>query len=206
MSTLIQEILRDIDWRTSELASLKTIPLRYRLSTEHKQLLIKYSVPPIYSIWEGYVKSTFTLYSSYLNSLSIKRNEISLDLLTHQVDLLCQLNNPRVNFDKKKKLVATIDKYLADTLQITPGVPTESNVNFIVINKILERFCIRPLDKTYEKKLDKLIMFRNMLAHGENSLKIETKNIEEFTKLVQDLMIEIVINLEYCINNKTYLK
>ena len=43
----------------SELASLKTIPLRYNLLSHHKEMLIKYTIPSIYALWEGFVKNSF---------------------------------------------------------------------------------------------------------------------------------------------------
>ncbi|MBK6345590.1 MAG: hypothetical protein IPF68_06575 [Bacteroidales bacterium] len=66
MATFIDEILADIDWRVSELATLKSIPIRYSFRPEHKELQIKYTIPAIYAIWEGFVKSCFVIYSNHL--------------------------------------------------------------------------------------------------------------------------------------------
>ena len=63
MKLFVQEIMADIEWRLTELSSLKTIPIRYNFSVDHKHLHYKFSVPAIYSIWEGFVKNSLTGYT-----------------------------------------------------------------------------------------------------------------------------------------------
>lgn len=196
MATFIDEILADIEWRVSELATLKSIPIRYSFRPEHKDLQIKYTIPAIYAIWEGFVKSSFVIYSHHLNSLSIGRSEIAISLLTHQLDSECDFNNPRINFDSKQRMVSLIDSLLTDVVTIKPNVPTESNVNFKVLNKILERFCIDKVSETYEPKLNKLLLFRNKIAHGENSIYVKMTHVTEFTSTVENLMLDIAISVE----------
>ena len=206
MLPFLEEILADIDWRMSELAILKNIPIKYRFHTDHKEIHIKYSIPAIYAIWEGFVKSCFTIYSNYLNTLSIKRSEISISLLTHQIDSECDFNNPRVRFESKQRMVEKIDNLLAEIITIKPSVPTESNVNFKTLNKILERFCVNEVEDKYEQGLNKLLRFRNTIAHGENSLKVDMSHMTEFIKLIENLMIDITINIESSEKKGSYRK
>ncbi|WP_373060277.1 MAE_28990/MAE_18760 family HEPN-like nuclease [Zunongwangia sp. H14] len=206
MKIFIQEILADIEWRTAELATLKTIPIKYSFSPDHKDLHIKYSIPAIYSIWEGFVKNCFTIYSNHLNTLALSRTEICYELLTHQLDSECDFNNSRIHFDKKVNLVKTLDSLFQDTIIIKPTVPTESNVNFKVLNRILERFCITRLDDEYDKGLNKLLLFRNKIAHGENSILVNMNHITEFTSLIENLMLDVIIGVEMCEKNETYKK
>lgn len=206
MVTFIDEILADIDWRISELAMLKSIPIKYNFKSQHKEVQIKYSIPAIYSIWEGFVKNCFMVYSNHLNSLSIKREEIALQLLTHQLDSECDFNNPRQAFDSKQRMVSLIDSLLTEIITIKPYVPTESNVNFKVLNKILTRFCIQNIDSSYESRLNKLLLFRNKIAHGENSLFVDMSHIIEFIDTVESLMLEIAINVEKYEKIGTYKK
>lgn len=206
MVTFVDEILADIDWRISELATIKSIPIKYSFRPDHKEVHIKYSIPAIYAIWEGFVKNCFTIYSNHLNTLGIKRTEISTALLTHQIDSECDFNNPRVNFDTKQKLVEQIDNLLTETIVIKPSVPTESNVNLKVLNKILERFCISNINDSYDRGLNKLLLFRNKIAHGENSITVNMTHVTEFVSLIENLMLDITINIESCERNKTYNK
>lgn len=206
MVTFIDEILADIDWRVSQLATLKSIPIRYSFSPEHKELQIKYSIPGIYAIWEGFVKSSFIIYSNHLNTLSIGRSEIAMPLLTHQLDSECDFNSPRINFDSKQRMVLLLDSLLTEIVVIKPNVPTESNVNFKVLNKILERFCIDKVSDGYEQKLNKLLLFRNKIAHGENSISVNLTHVTEFTATVENLMLDIAINIEQNEREGTYKK
>jgi hypothetical protein len=206
MKIFVEEILADIEWRTSELATLKSIPIRYSFSPDHKDLHIKYSIPAIYSIWEGFVKNCFTIYSNHLNTLSLTRSEISYALLTHQIDSECDFKNPRVHFDTKKKLVESLDELFKDTITIKPTVPTESNVNLKVLNRILERFCIPEIDSNYVSDLNKLLLFRNKIAHGENSIVVNMTHVTEFISLVENLMLDVVIGVESCERNETFKK
>lgn len=206
MNTFIDEIIADIDWRVAELATLKSIPKMYSFSSDHKDLIIKYIVPAIYALWEGFVNSCFTIYSHHLNSLSIPRSEISLPLLTHLLDSECGFNDPRIQFEAKQKMVTLIDKTLTDTIVVKPKVPTESNVNLKVLNKILERFCIEKIPDNYKDKLDKLLLFRNKIVHGENSIRVDMGQITEFIKTVEDLMWDIAINIEKDERLMTYKK
>lgn len=204
MVTFIDEILADIDWRVSQLATLKSIPIRYSFSPDHKELQIKYTVPAIYAIWEGFVKNSFTIYSNHLNTLSIGRSEIAMPLLTHQLDSECDFNNARINFDSKQRMVILLDSLLTDVVTIKPSVPTESNVNFKVLNKILERFCIDKISDDYEQKLNKLLLFRNKIAHGENSILVNLTHVTEFISTVENLMLDIAINVEQNERSGTY--
>jgi len=206
MVTFVDEILADIDWRISELATIKSLPIKYSFRPDHKEVHIKYSIPAIYAIWEGFVKNCFTIYSNHLNTLGIKRTEISTALLTHQIDSECDFNNPRVNCKTKQKLVEQIDNLLTETIVIKPSVPTESNVNLKVLNKILERFCISKINDSYDRGLNKLLLFRNKIAHGENSITVNMTHVTEFVSLIENLMLDITINIESCERTKTYKK
>lgn len=206
MANFIDEILNDIDWRIAELATIKSMPFKYNFNENHKKVHTKYAVPAVYAIWEGFVKSSFILYLNHLSKLNINRTEISLNLLTHYIDSFCKLHNPRQNFDSKKRIVQDLDILFVDTITLVPEVPTESNVNFKVLTNLLNRFCIDTIDNKYEKGLDRLLFFRNKIAHGENALKVEIMDINNFIKLVEDLMLDIVINIQSCERKKTYLK
>jgi hypothetical protein len=184
MDVFIAEIVADIDWRVAQMATLKTIPIIYSFSKEHKEQHVKFAIPAVYAIWEGYVKASLGRYISHLKTLKIKREHLSLNILTHTIDETCKLNNARVNFDTKSKMVQSLDTLFSDIIDISSNIPTGSNVNYDVISSLLNRFCIREIDKDkYEKPLNKLLRFRNHIAHGDNALKVEERNLTEFVTL-----------------------
>lgn len=204
MNKLIEEIQEDINWRISQIADLKTIPLRYEMKIEHQNILIFYSVLSIYAIWEGYINKTFELLNNFLNQLNLNYANVHFNIITHSVDNKCNLNNARKDFKAKIKLVDEINKILDTPFIINAGIPTKSNVNWKVTNKILERYNIHPLDNKYENILNKLLFFRNKIAHGENSIQVKREHVDEFSILVQDVMSDVMLNIKDYIENKKY--
>ncbi|AXT56438.1 hypothetical protein D1815_11945 [Aquimarina sp. AD1] len=206
MYLLLGEIQSDISWRISEISNIKTIPLRYNLLDQHKKTLTLYSVPSLYALWEGFIKNCCQLLTTYLNNLKIESSLAHINVLTHAIENEYHLGNERKHFDKKIKLVESTLKTYNSILVIQQGIPTESNINYKVTNKILERFNINFLNKKYERPLDRLLLFRNKIAHGENSIKVNKKDIEEFSLLIENLMYEILLLIEEYLKSKSYQK
>lgn len=202
----LKEILTDIDWRFSELSIIKTLPYKYSFSEEHRNILIKYSIPSIYSVWEGFINSSFHQYIGFLNDQKLSPQNCNINLLTHHFDNECQLNNPRTNFEKKVKLVRIINSISENTIIFSYKLPTESNISFRVANKMLQRFNIEQLPKDkYETPLNRLLLFRNKIAHGENSILVQPDDMRDFSFLVLELMQEIFIRIEDSIKGNKYL-
>jgi len=206
MNHLLNEIQEDIKWRLSEITNIKTIPLRYNLLNVHKKTLILYSVPSFYAIWEGFLKQTFQLLTNYLNNAILDPSKVHINILTHAIENECNLGNSRKHFDSKVNLVNSAINLYDSKLIIKQGIPTESNANYKVTNKILERFNIKNIDSKYEKPLNRLLFFRNKIAHGENSIKVYSSDIDEFSLLVENLMYNILILIEEFIENGNYKK
>ena len=204
----VDEINSDIQWRMSELASLKTIPLRYNLLSHHKEMLIKYTIPSIYALCDGFVKNSFELYVREINKLNIPIEEVHINVITHTLSS-CEklyLENPRMNFISKKEFVEFYQSKISKPLNITTKIPTKSNVDFIVINDILTRFNLTLLPKVFERKLNKLLKFRNSIAHGETSLPVKMEDVTFFSQLVNDLMVEIITRLDEGYKKQTFKK
>lgn len=202
------DINRDLEWRMAELASLKTIPLRYKLLDHHKAMLIKYAIPSIYSLWEGFVKATFKSFIAEINSYELAMDEVNINLIVHGItskDKL-RLENPRLSFRSKKEFVEHIIETFNRPFELQDNVPTNSNVNYEVINNLLTYFNLATLPESFAKPLNKLVHFRNSISHGEIKIPIKIKEVELFTKLLNDLMIEIIIRIEDGLKNKNYLK
>ncbi|KFF17521.1 MAE_28990/MAE_18760 family HEPN-like nuclease [Flavobacterium hydatis] len=206
--TTLNAIQADINWRMSELGSLKSIPVRYNLLSHHKEMIIKYTIPSIYSLWEGFVKNSFRKYIDEINSLNLPINEIHINLLVHSLTTLdkLRLENPRNSFKSKKEFTKYYFEVISQPFVISEIIPTRSNVNFEVINEILLLFNLESLPKDFEKPLSKLVLFRNSISHGEVRIPIKIKDIEIFAQLLNDLMVEIILRIEKGLVLKTFLK
>ena len=204
----LDEILSDIDWRMGELAILKTIPHRYCILSEHQDILKTYFIPAMYALWEGFVNNSFQIYIRFLNGLKLKSSEMDTSILTFALMSNDRLNleSPRLNFAKQRQCVELFNLTLASPIVIDPKIPTKSNVNFKVINSLLAAFNLQQLSMDYKSPLDKLLMYRNSISHGERSVNVSDKDISDFTDLILALMADVCIKIEEGMMMKTFLK
>lgn len=185
MPTLEEKIAYEIDWRTAEISITKSLPFLFPFSHEQSEILRKYAVPTFYSLWEGFVVECFSIYIREINDLKLTREQIHFNILTHSIDALCQLNNARIEFPKQVSLIKKICDHIDKEIVIPVGIPTESNIKYKVINAIFHRFNLNPFPSDpYEKRLNKLLLVRNGIAHGQNSIPITSELLEETSETV----------------------
>ncbi len=207
MFNIEEELVYEIDWRINEISILKTVPYLFSLSDKQRNTIERYSIPALYSLWEGFIVAAFTIYTRELNSLKLNYERMSDCILTHAIDIEVNLTNGRSDFGKKQRLVNEIYKYYFKDVRILPQIPTNSNVNYKVINTILQRFNLSILpEKPHKKRLDKLLLFRNKIAHGESSVPVDKHLISEMSFTVIELMHEVFNLIMEGFTNKTYLR
>jgi len=206
MTTLQEKIQNAIDWRIKEISILKTAPLHSDFSEEQKQVLKRHSIPAMYSLWEGFIKDSFDIYIDYLNSLKLGIDEIHPKILTHAVDMK-HLKTISTDFEKRIDFVYDFWQYLKSDIVLPKELPTESNINHKVINKILDRFNLQILpEDPFKKQSDKFLSFRNRISHGDFSIPIRQSHIDEYSRLVIELMDELFIRIDDGYQKRTYLK
>ncbi len=203
---LLSEIDADIEWRTAELSSIQTLPVRYRLRDRDESIYLKSSILMIYAIWEGFVVKSLTAIVRYINSLELNSSQLNDALLTHMLDGHVQFHHGRVKFEQKKVQVLKIVSVLDDKVQVPAQLDTRSNVNFDVANELFERLCLDKLENKYKSPLSKLLKFRNSIAHGENSLPVNLGIVNEFVRLVQEMMDYVRDRLESYLELQLYKK
>lgn len=208
MILLLGEIEQEIQWRMEEITTLKMILIQSNFSREQEQVLRKHVIPAIYSLWEGFVVAAFKIYVKQINSLGLTVEKIHPKILTHSIDIEFLRKEIAKDFDKRTKFIQDLLAYLKrEIIPLSTTVPTESNINYKVVNKILDRFNLQPLPKEpFEIQLDKLLLFRNSIAHGDYSIPIEQTHIDKFSELVIGLMNELFVRIDegYC--QETYRK
>lgn len=201
------ELLYEIEWRTNELSIIRTIPLLCNCTAEQIKVIEKYSVVAIYSLWEGFVVNSFTLYIRELNNLNLTCDEIKLNILTHDIDMKINLKNERKDLVKIREFVGNLFEYTKSPINITSKIPTESNINYKVITKLLENFYMEPLpSKRFGRQLDKLLTVRNKIAHGEYSIPVDGELIQEFDFTVQEAMHEVTNSIVEGFVYKTFMR
>lgn len=206
--TVQEEVAADIDWRNAELAELRVILHKVQLTPTQHKTYVRYIVPAIYALWEGFIKNSLELYAKVINQTNTPIVDLHENLLTHAIvgnDKL-SLDKSRTNFKTQKEFSLLIGSYLNQSFPLQSKLPTKSNVNSEVLSDLFEKFNLGTLDNKLGKRLDKLLRFRNTIAHGDNSIPVKEENIDEFSQLLQELMIEVFDRIDNAVRNKTYLK
>lgn len=204
MERIKASIIDDIDWRLGEIALIKAIAIDPGFSEEKKQTALKYSIPALYSVWEGFVHSSFSEYAKYLNDLELDFCSINIDILTHNTFSSLQLHNPPREYQKQKDFVKRMYDFLFKKFVSTP-IPTGSNVDYNQLKEICLRFGVPMVSEDeYKAKLYRFLMFRNKLSHGNKSILVHRSDLELFSKLVTDLMFDVQEIIFSSIDNSSY--
>jgi hypothetical protein len=200
------EIVYEIDWRIKEISILKSLPYLKKFSEEQYNTYYKHLFPALYSLWEGYVCATFEIYIRELNSKLLIFSNLHENLRTYLIDSELQLSNPRLNFDTKFTFVSKISVLTKDTVKLSTKLPTESNVNYKVLSKIFRNLNLNIISiSPFEKDLDKLLLIRNKIAHGEYSIQIDKDEFSRLSQSIIDIMIEVYLAIMEGYNSKSYL-
>lgn len=197
MQAFEEEIYEDIKWREEQLLMIKTLPRLYSFSDSHKELIIKNAFLNIYALWEGYVQNSFQIYVRELNRLELKRNEVTHSILYHTIDCAFpQLKEYPEEFHRRLDFIVKLNDFFDETFKISSKINTESNVGLEVLNRILRRFNFVEIENyPYKNQLKSLLMYRNHIAHGNMDAEVNSSNlvdsqkkVDEFVDLIKTLM------------------
>ncbi len=189
IKSLNKALNEQVEWRISEITSLKTIPYMNNISDYNREILMRYSVPAFYALWEGYVVVSIQEYLNMINSLDLSYDEIHPKLIAHDIDMKHDLKNGRVNLKPRVDFCLEMRLYFSKNVNISTKVPTKSNVSFKTVNHILDSLNLEILSKQkYEYPLKQLIKYRNDIAHGENSLKVDDEIIFRLSSTIISCM------------------
>lgn len=214
---LEQEIMSDIVERRKLMSRIRALCPRYGFSPEDEALFLNYSIPIVYSIWEGFIQTSFQIYIRELNKLNLKISDICYPILIYHIESEFPQFKQYPEKDKLNKKVIFFDKlglfYKCNALEISAKVNTESNVGFNVLNRILKDFNLETIlthpepNYSLQDDLDKfLLKIRNSVAHGQNSIVVDREGLDRAIKLVDRLMDLVFEKIKTGFINKSYLR
>jgi hypothetical protein len=214
---LEQEIMSDIGERRELMSRIKALCPRYGFSLEDEALFLNYSIPIVYSIWEGFIQTSFQIYIRELNKLDLNINNICHPILVYHIESTFPQFKQYPEKDKFGKKVNFFDKlgqfYQSNSFEISAKVNTESNVGFNVLNRILTDFNLEKIPTHPEPnyslpdEIDKfLLKIRNNVAHGQNSIVVSREDLERAIKLVDRLMDLVFERIKTGFITKSYLR
>jgi hypothetical protein len=189
----IQQLLYNYE---SEISQLKKIIVQLRTKSSDKEVISKYAIPAFYSMWEGFFVKSLVEFINYINSLSLNMSDLKGELLAHNLDANVNLQLERKGFSSIKNYSESIHKYFKEPFSVKISILTDSNVNYKNANNMLGRLCLDKLPIEREKQLNKLLLFRNNIAHGECSVPFNDDVIDEISEIVVNCMYDIFLILE----------
>ncbi|MDB9534832.1 MAE_28990/MAE_18760 family HEPN-like nuclease [Dolichospermum planctonicum CS-1226] len=215
ITLLEQEIMSDIDERRELMSWVKLLCARYGFLEEDEQLFLCYSIPIVYSIWEGFVQTSFQIYIRELNKLQLGIDDVCDPILIYHIESkFPQFKQyPKADANKKVKFFNDLRHfYKTNPLEINPK-KTESNVGFKVLNRILKEFSLEEIPQVprpgypLNTELHKLLDTRNKIAHGQGgAILVRREDLERAIKVVEELMDLVFERIKTGFIEKSYLK
>ena len=209
IESLIEE---HIEWRIQELALIKKIYLKL-ITEDEKKFFLQSSVPTIYSIWEGFVKSILKSLLKFLDTKNIHSSNISQELLVWSLSEKIKNLKQSEDFKKQMKhsqiLLDELDKQVKFS---KIKIDTKSNLNDRVLKELCINFGILDIEDFFSsnelQELFKLVDIRNKIAHGEkNSIVIEKlEDIQKYIELVTKLMDNWINLIDDFLKNMKFKK
>lgn len=182
----------------------KTIHLRYSMSEDHKLFLMRQSVLGIYAAWEGFIKQAIAIYLQEINKDNLSYADLHESYLSYQTDNVAQFKSPKTSHSTITKLSKSLYQMYLSKVVFNTAVNTESNANLRVTNNILNKLQLKKIDEVHDRNLNKLIRFRNSIAHGDEGIPIAQSDLDSFTILVQDLASELIVAIVDGYESKVY--
>lgn len=205
MSNLQPLLCCELDSLQNKMYKCKTVHLRYSMLPEHKHFLLRQSILGIYSEWEGFIKKAIALYLQEINKEQLSFSNLHDYYISYQTDNVAKFKSPKTNYGTIAKLSRSLFEMYQQPVVFNTIVNTESNANLKVTNSILDKLCLKSLNPIYESKLNKLLKFRNSIAHGDEGIPVNQSDIDGFTLLVQDLATDLVLSISEGFEGKVYL-
>jgi len=214
LTYLEEEIMSDIDERKTLMSKTRTLCPRYNFSEEDERFFLNYSIAIIYSIWEGFIQTSFQAYVRELNKLGLTIDTVCKPILVcHIESTFKQFKQYPTKFKNKVSFFDKLNQFRqSNTFVIRAAVNTESNVGFNVLNRILEESGLEKIPEYPELRyslrteLDNfLLKIRNASSHGDNSVVVNRDDLDRAIKLVETLMDLVFERIKAGFKKKSYL-
>lgn len=182
----LQEMLiAEREWRTQELSLCKKIPFLYMQPSfrQHIPVYWKFCVPIIYAHWEGYVVAAMKLVIDYINDLQIVYSAAPKYLIRLDNKNRFGYLQGNCTFEQQDRFLSEFLSAQSRGIQIeSTAISANSNLNYNQLKKMFLYLDLKPSQIIDLNKpvIDKLVWYRNSIAHGENCIVVAQTDIEAF--------------------------
>lgn len=192
----LEIISDDLDWREAELGSLKLIFSRKDVSDHQKIVLLRASWALLYAHYEGFSKTSLTVFYDYAKKLVADCGE--LPIKTRLFSLSKKLSALRSL--PSEPLLKELENFPTTFYGVGPEFPdvdTKSNLWPNVLENLLSDadITVETLD-THRAKISTLVSRRNNIAHGQKEIVQEIEYYRGFESAVYDLMYEMAFKID----------
>lgn len=216
------ELEAELAWRQEELAFFKN--QLNDIAEANKDRYRKSLVLILYSHMEGYVKICLQIYIQYINSLELKRRNVSTGLIVasmhkeflayENMDRKCEIFRKVLPEDgrlhrlyRRIDFMDKVEDFKMQQLIVDDSIiDTESNLWYIVLQKNLYKIGL-PVDlfNDYQQDIDALVNRRNAIAHGSFRAGVTQGEFAKWESKVSAILSGIMLIIYDYANNRKYL-
>lgn len=200
-------IAADLAWRKQEIAAFDGQIGRSK-GIVHTSLL-RASAALLYAHWEGFVKESLYLYSSFIATQRLQQRDVRDELVAFGFRSFFRRMEGAKRITDYVSFVESFRAAEGSRLVFTTSkeaIDTQSNLSSRVLDDLLTTFGVSPDGYAKDKDLIdlNLLVLRNGIAHGE-ALEIEAPEWADLRRGVVNLMDRVASDvLDHAIN-KRYL-
>lgn len=196
MITTLDTISRDLDWRESEIASMRILLSSTGISESQRKGLLRAAWAMLYAHYEGFCKEALSIFFDAVSNSGVPCAELPPQTKLYALNKqLCNLRSM-----KNTELLANIVNFSShhvDASPIFPEVDTKSNLWPNVLIELLEVANLST-DKVseHQSKLKVLVSRRNDIAHGKNNFISDLPYYLTFEAAVYDVMYDLAFQID----------
>lgn len=223
ISNFRAQLEEEFEWRVQELRFFQN-SCEFLQEEDAKNKFRRALVVMLYSHFEGYCKFALTLYVSAVNtSGAICKDATAAVIAASLHDVFYKLRDGKGKapefrnslpddtglhrFARDREFVERSADIMARPVLISDrAVDTESNLKPAILRRILYRLGL-PHDQfsSYDDDIDRLLSFRNRIAHGESRVGIGSREYERLRDGSLNIMTGITLGITKAIDEKWFL-
>ncbi|WP_065327179.1 MAE_28990/MAE_18760 family HEPN-like nuclease [Tritonibacter mobilis] len=194
--TIFESLTTDLDWRESELGSLRILLSRNDISKKQKEVLLRAAWAMLYAHYEGFSKFCLTVFydeaskrMSDCEALPPRTKALALDKQLKRLKSLPSL-------EMLYEMEAITDQVKALKPDF-PEVDTKSNLWPSVMNDLLlDADIIIDALSLHSAKLKTLVARRNGIAHGQKNFIDEVDYYFTYENAVYDVLYHLAYSVD----------
>jgi hypothetical protein len=204
MTSALEAISEDLDWRESEIASIRILLSSASISETQRVGLLRAAWAMLYAHYEGFCKEALTIYFDAISQsgavCSTLPSTTKTFALAKQVRRLRQMTN-----EDLLEAISNFKSHHLDTSPMFPEVDTKSNLWPSVLLDLLESADLNTEKvEEHEQKLKTLVGRRNEIAHGKSNLIPEVAYYLTFEQVVYDVMYDLALQIDSRLRQPPY--